>query len=426
MSHALPPLSRAAAEARDRADPLAGFRDRFALGDERRVYLDGNSLGRLPLAAPGRVDKLLREAWGDGLVSSWASWLDEPSRVGDLLAAGTLGARPGEVMVADSTTVNLYKLAAAALDEARERDPARRVVVTDVDNFPTDRYVLEGLCAARGLELRWIPGDAVGGPSPEQIEAALGPEVALLSLSAVAYRSGARLDLAQINTLAAAAGVRVLWDLAHAAGAVPVELTGTGCELAVGCTYKYLNAGPGAPAFLFVRRELQPRLTSPIWGWFGQQDQFAMGSGYRPVEDVGRFTAGTPSIPGVALVEVGAQLIAEAGIERLAAKGGELSALVVALADEWLAPFGVEVATPRDPRRRGAHVALRHPGAWQLCQALLADEVVPDFRAPDVLRIGPAPLYTRHVDVWDGLDRLRRILLDDDWRRFPPGPGRVT
>ncbi|MDQ1650031.1 MAG: kynureninase, partial [Frankiaceae bacterium] len=354
--------------------------------------------------------------------------------VGDLLGTGVLGARSGEVVVTDSTTVNLYKLAAAALDEVAARDAARRVVVTDSENFPTDRYVLEGLCAARGLTLRVLDVDPVEGPSLETLARAVGSEagdgpgsdVALLSLSHVAYRGGARLDLAAVNRLAAAAGVRVLWDLAHSAGSVPVDLAASGAELAVGCTYKYVNAGPGAPAFLYVRRDLQAQLRSPIWGWFGQQDQFAMGPGYHPVDGIGRFTAGTPPIAGIALVEVGASLLVEAGLEPLAAKGAALTELAITLADAWLAPHGVVVATPRDPARRGSHLALRHPAAWQICQAMIADGVVPDFRAPDLVRLGAAPLYTRFVDVWDGLDRLRRILVEGRHEQFPAARGRVT
>jgi kynureninase len=293
--------------------------------------------------------------------------------------------------------------------------------------------VLEGLCAARGLTLRVLDVDAVEGPSLDDLAAALGAggsggtsDIALLSLSHVAYRGGARLDLAAVNRLAAGAGVRVLWDLAHSVGSVPVDLDATGCELAVGCTYKYLNAGPGAPAFLYVRRDLQPLLRSPIWGWFGQADQFAMGAGYQPVEGIGRFTAGTPPVPGIALVEVGTSLLVEAGLDRLAAKGAALTQLAIDLTDAWLAPHGLVVATPRDPVRRGSHVSLRHPAAWQICQAMIADGVVPDFRAPDLVRLGPAPLYTRFVDVWDGLDRLRRIMDEGRFERYPAARARVT
>jgi kynureninase len=396
------------------------------IADDGICYLDGNSLGRLPVDAPDRLRELVEEQWGRGLVGSWSHWVEEPSRVGDLLATEILGARPGEVLVTDSTTVNLYKLAAAALDEVLAYDPHRRVVLTDRDNFPTDRYVLEGLCAARGLHLQLLDGDPVHGLPEARLADALTDRVALLSLSHVAYASGARHDLAAINRLAADAGVRVLWDLAHSAGAVPVQLSSTGCELAVGCTYKYLNAGPGAPAFLYVRRELQPRLRSPIWGWFGQRDQFAMGQGYEPAGGLLRFSAGTPPVGGLVLVEAGARLIAEAGVTRLAAKGAALTTLAAKLTDAWLAPLGFEVATPRDPAARGVHLALRHPDAWPICQALLARGVVADFRRPDLLRLGPAPLYTRFVDVWDALDRLSGLVQAGEHRAFPAEPARVT
>ncbi len=429
------PPTRSAAEAADAADPLASFRSRVVFDSSaadrkhpgRRIYLDGNSLGRLPVGAAERVSDLLTREWGEGLVGSWDVWLDEATRVGDLLGTGLLGARAGEVVIADSTTVNLYKLAAAALDEAAARDASRRVVVTDAENFPTDRYVLEGLCAARGMTLRVLDVDPVDGPSLDALAAASADDdVALLSLSHVAYRGGARLDLAAVNGIAAHAGVRVLWDLAHSIGAVPVDLHATGCELAVGCTYKYVNAGPGAPAFLYVRRELQSSLRSPIWGWFGQQDQFGMGTAYQPVEGIGRFTAGTPPVAGIALVDAGASLLVEAGLDRLAAKGAALTTLLIELTDAWLAPHDLVVATPRVASRRGSHVSLRHPAAWQICQALIADGVVPDFRAPDLVRLGPAPLYTSFVDVWDALDRLRRIVADRRYEQFPAARGRVT
>jgi kynureninase len=278
---------RAHAEALDAADPLAGFRDRFAVEDEP-IYLDGNSLGRLPRATPDRLAARLEE-WGTKLVGAWADWVDEPQRVGDLLAGSVLGARPGEVLVADSTTVNLYKLASAALDL---RPGA---IVVDPDEFPTDRYVLEGLAAARGRELRRTDP-----------RAAPPDDVALVCLSLVSYRAGELADMAAVQ--AACGGALVLWDLSHAAGAVPIDLAGA--DLAVGCTYKYLNAGPGAPAFLYVRRELQPELRSPIQGWFGQRDQFRMGPFYEPVDGVERFHAGTPPILGIAAVEAGVELVA--------------------------------------------------------------------------------------------------------------------
>lgn len=409
------------AEALDGTDPLAAFRDEFVVADPDLVYLDGNSLGRLPKATAARLVQAVEE-WGARLVRGWEDWIDLPVRVGDLLGEHLLGAQPGEVAIADSTTVNLYKLAAAALDRRADR----RVIVTDDDNFPTDRYVLEGLAAQRGLELRLLHTHPVDGVDLASLEAALDEDVALVSLSHVAYRSGALLDLAAAGAAAHEVGAMTLWDLSHSVGSVPVDLTGVGADLAVGCTYKYLNAGPGAPAFLYVREELHASLRQPIWGWFGQRDQFAMGPRHDPVDGIGRFLVGTPPILGLIAVEEGARLSAAAGIDRLRAKGMALTSLLIGLADEWLAPLGFDVATPREPALRGSHVALAHPDAYRMSRALLACGVVPDFRAPDRLRLGPAPIATRFVDVYDGLDRLRGLVARGDHLAVDARPTRVT
>jgi kynureninase len=420
------PLSRDAAEAADAADGLAGFRARFAgTGDDspgRLLYLDGNSLGRMPLATPAALARVVEEEWGRGLVGSWSSWIGLATQVGDRLAEGVLGARPGEVLVGDSTTVDLYKLLHAAVD-AR---PGRDVLVCCADDFPTDRYVAAAVARARGLELREVPADIDAGLDPAVLAAALDERVAVLVLSHVAYRSGALVDLPAVTRLAREAGVLVVWDLSHSAGSVPVGLTAAEADLAVGCTYKYLNGGPGAPAFLYVRRELQDSLRSPIAGWFGARDQFDMGPVYEPAAGIERFAAGTPPVLGLAAVDVGAGIVAEAGIDRLAAKGRSLTALALDLADAWLAPYGVVPASPRDPLRRGGHVTLAHPQAWQLTQALLDRSVVPDFRTPDRVRLGPAPLYTRFVDVWDAMDRFRDVLASGAHERYPSQRARVT
>jgi kynureninase len=420
------PLSRDAAEAADAGDELAGFRARFAgTGDDspgRLLYLDGNSLGRMPLATPAALARVVEEEWGRGLVGSWSSWIGLATRVGDRLAEGVLGARPGEVLVGDSTTVDLYKLLHAAVD-AR---PGRDVLVCCADDFPTDRYVAAAVARARGLELREVPADIDAGLDPAVLAAALDERVAVLVLSHVAYRSGALVDLPAVTRLAREAGVLVVWDLSHSVGSVPVGLAAAGADLAVGCTYKYLNGGPGAPAFLYVRRELQDSLRSPIAGWFGARDQFDMGPVYEPAEGIERFAAGTPPVLGLAAVDVGAGIVAEAGIDRLAAKGRSLTALALDLADAWLAPSGVVPASPRDPLRRGGHVTLAHPQAWQLTQALLDRSVVPDFRTPDRVRLGPAPLYTRFVDVWDAMDRFRDVLASGAHERYPRQHARVT
>jgi kynureninase len=325
--------------------------------------------------------------------------------VGDAIAHHFLGARPGEVVVGDSTSVCLYKAAVAALD-AR---PTRSVIVTDDDNFPTDRYILEGLATQRGLELRVISSDPIDGPALDTIAAALD-DVALVSLSHVAYRSAALADLQTVTGLVHDAGALMLWDLSHSVGAVPIDLTSANVDLAVGCTYKYLMGGPGAPAFTYVRAEHQEQLRQPIWGWFGQRDQFQMGDRYDPQPGVGAWLTGTPAILGLVAVEEGVSLLAEAGIDRLRDKGIALTSMMVELADAWLTPLGFQLASPRDAARRGAHVSLSHPDAGRISQALVQVGVVPDFRAPDRLRLGPAPIAARFVDVWDALDRLRILV----------------
>lgn len=406
----------------DAADPLAGFREKFAFAEPDLVYLDGNSLGRLPRATVGRLRRVVDEEWGRELIRGWDHWLDEPERVGDRLAAAALGARPGEVVVSDSTTVNFYKLAAAAI-EAR---PGRRLIITDRANFPTDRYVLEGLAARHDLEIAWLEPDPVAGPLVSDVAAAIAgraDDVALVTLSHVNYRSAAIADMAAITALAHDAGALALWDLSHAAGAIEVELEATGVDLAVGCTYKYLNGGPGAPAWLYVRRSLQGSLRNPIQGWFGQRDQFAMGQGYDPEPGIRAWLTGTPAIPAIAAVDVGVALVEEAGIGRIAAKGRALTDYAVALFDAWLEPLGFELGSPRDPARRGAHVAVRRADAWELTSGLIAAGVVPDFRAPDSIRLGLSPLTTSFADVRRGLERIR-----DRARRSAglPGPRDAT
>ena len=417
-----PPLDRSYALGCDAGDPLAGLRDRFAIDDPSLIYLDGNSLGMLPLATAERIAEVVRREWGTGLVRSWAGWIGLPGRAGDLLGSYLLGAAPGQVLVCDSTTVNLYKLARAALG-ARA---GRSVIVTDDDNFPTDRYVLAGIAAERGAELRMIHTDMDSAVTADAVRAAVDGETALVSLSHVAYRSGALADMAEITGIAHDAGALVLWDLCHSAGSVPVELDACAADLAVGCTYKYLNAGPGAPAFLYVSARLQTALRQPVQGWFGQRAQFEMGPSYDPVPGIGRFLTGTPDIAGTAAVEEGVRLLAEAGIGRLREKGIRLTEYLIALADAWLAPLGCTVASPRDAARRGSHVCLRHPEAWRIGQGLIHHGVIGDYRAPDRLRLGPVPITTRYADVWSAMDITRRILADREYEGFPTEPAQVT
>ena len=409
--------SRERAAELDAQDPLAAFRARFA-GPGELVYLDGNSLGRLPLATAERIATVVRDEWGTGLIGSWEHWIGLPARVGDLLGEHLLGAAPGQVTVSDSTTVNLYKLACAGLD-AR---PGRRVIVTDDDNFPTDRYVFQAIAAQRGCELRMIHTDMDSGLDEAALRAAVDSGTAVVSLSHVAYRSAALADMARITDLVHASGAVMLWDLCHSAGSVPVHLDECGADLAVGCTYKYLNAGPGAPAFLYVRRDLQDRLRQPIWGWMGQRNLFEMGPGYDPVPGIERFTTGTPQVVGIVAVEEGARLLAEAGIGRLRDKGVQLTEYLITLADAWLAPLGCSLASPRDPARRGSHVTLHHPQAQRLCRALADRGVVTDYRMPDRVRYGLAPVNTRFTDVWDAMAETRRILETGDYGPVPAEP----
>jgi len=398
-------LDRGYAGKLDAADSLAGYRERFLLTDPALIYLNGNSLGALPLATVARMETVFREEWGTALARSWDHWVDLPARAGDLVGE-LAGAAPGQVIVTDNTTVNLYKLAAAALD-AR---PGRHVIITDDDNFPSDRYVMAGLAAQRGAELRLLATDINQGVHPDLVRAAVNEDTALVSLSHVAYRSGALADMAAITAIAHQAGALMLWDLCHSVGVVPVDLDGCDVDLAVGCTYKYLNAGPGAPAFAYVCARLREVLRQPIWGWFSQRDLFAMGPRYDPAAGIAKFMTGTPSILGTAAVEEGVKLLLEAGIGPMRAKSSQLTGYLVELADAWLAPLGCELATPRDPGRRGGHVTYCHPEAEQLVSQLADANIVTDYRTPDRVRFGLPPLTTRFTDVWTAIGTTRDIL----------------
>jgi kynureninase len=390
----------------DAADPLAGFRDKFVPTEEGLVYLDGNSLGRPTKASVERVNALA-EAWSKRLIRGWDDgWLDMPLTVGDVLAKGVLGAEPGEVVVADSTTVNLYRLASAALD-ARSN---RRTVVIERSEFPTDRYIVEGLARERSLNVRWLEGDPDEGLSTEEITGGFDDDTALLILSAVNYRSAAIVDIRAVTDAARVAGALVIWDLSHAGGSIPVNLEASGVDLAVGCTYKYLNGGPGSPAFLYVRRDLQDSLRPPIQGWFAQRGQFDMGPTFDREPGIRGWLVGTPGVIALTSAQAGIEVVAEAGIEAIRAKGMALTDYAIELHDAWLAPLGCSIGSPRDVSRRGAHVAIRHPEAKRLTAALIGRGVIPDFRAPDSIRIGLSPLTTSFADVHRGLGELESLL----------------
>lgn len=396
--------SRRLAEEMDAADPLAPFCDDFIIADPDTIRLDGNSLSRLPAATPDFLDHVIRREWGSGMMRAWETWFGWERRLGDKLGTRLLGADEGEVLFADSTSVNLYKLAVAALDAL----PGRRTLVFDADDFATNRYVIQGLAQARGLKLRVLHPDPNEGLSLHELRAALDTDVALVSLSLVSHCCGALLDMGAINEAVKKIGGLVLWDLSHAVGAVPVRLGELGADLAVGSSYKYLHGGPGAPAFLYVRKELQSVLRQPIWGWFGQRDQFRMAPEYEPAEGLGRFLVGTPPVLSLAAVEPGLEITLRAGIERVREKSRRLGELVVTLADHWLRPFGFRLASPRDPELRGGHVTLEHPAAHELCQDLAdGGGVIAAYRVPNRLRLAPAPLSSRFTDVWDAMDRLR-------------------
>ncbi len=402
-------ILRPDAEEMDAADPLAGYRDQFVIDDDTLVYLDGNSLGRLPKATQSLVIDVLTHQWGSRLIRSWGErWMDLPTRLGDLVATTMLGANPGEVVVCDTTTVSLYKALSAAID-AR---PGRRSVVIEEDNFPTDRYVLEGLARRNDLKIRWIKSRGADGLTSADLENVLDDSVAVVTLSHVDYRSSALLDMPGLTSLAHSAGALIVWDLCHSVGAVPIDLEGSAVDLAVGCTYKYLNAGPGAPAFGYVRAALQPELSQPIWGWWSRAEMFDMGPGYQAESGIRAWLTGTPGVLSLAAVEPGVRMLADAGLVAVRAKSVALTELAVRLYDEWLSAAGFSLCSPRDPERRGSHVTIGHPNAQQIVQRLLERGVVPDFRRPDGIRLGFAPLTTRYVDVYDGLQAMREAAAD--------------
>ena len=412
------------AVALDEASPLAGWRERFEIDDPDLIYLDGNSLGRLPTAAIGALDQAVTHQWGSRLIRSWGEeWWDLQLEVGDVIAP-VIGASAGEVIVSDSTTVNLYKLALAAL-AAR---PGRSRIVTDDLNFPSDLYVLESAAHHAGPDHRVqiIESDGIDGPVDRILES-LDDDVALLSLSATTFKSGYTYDLAALTAAAHEAGALALWDLSHSAGAVDQGLNAADADLAVGCTYKYLNGGPGSPAFLYVRSDLQGELDSPVHGWFAHDDPFAFDLDFRQTVGVRRFHIGTMPILSLVGARVGAELAAEAGIERIRASSVSLVGWAERLFDELLAPLGFDFASPREPERRGSHVSVGHDDAWQITQALIdAGRVLPDFRAPRNLRRGCAPRSTTHTEIHTAFRRLVQIVESGTWRTYPAELSDVT
>ena len=405
-----PPTTNFAAEAAalDARDPLAHLRERFLApeGSDLVAYFDGNSLGRPVATVPERLAEFVSGPWGDRLIRSWdEQWLDWPMQLGDRIGALCLGAAAGQTVVADSTTVLLYKLCRAAVDAQSAQ--GRTEIVLDTDNFPTDRYVLEGIAAERGLTLRWIETDERAGVTLEQVRGVLGARTALAVFSHVAYRSGHIADAAAITAAVHDAGGLVLWDLCHSGGSVPAELDDWGADLAVGCTYKYLNGRPGSPAWAYVARRHHGSLQQPVWGWLGRRDAFRMEQGYQPAEGIRSFVSGTPPILGMVPLDASLDLVEEAGIDAIRAKSVALTELVIRITDAWLAPLGVEVASPRDSAQRGGHVTLRRNGFRAVTAVLWEEGIIPDYRDPDGIRIGVSPLSTSFTEVVQGMQALR-------------------
>ena len=399
---------RAEAAELDARDPLAPFRDRFLTPEDGDLvaYFDGNSLGRPVADVARRLTEFVAGPWGNRLIRSWdEAWLDWPMQVGDRLGRLCLGAGPGQVFVGDSTTVLLYKLCRAAADAMAAQ--GRTEVVLDTDNFPTDRYVLEGIAAERGLTLRWIETDPAAGVTLEQVREVVGPQTGLAVFSHVAYRSGHIADGPGITAAVHEAGGVVLWDLSHTVGSVPAELDAWGADLAVGCSYKYLNGGPGAPAWAYVATRHQDALQQPIWGWLGRRDAFDMAAGYEPAAGLRSFVSGTPPILAMVPLDTTLDLIEEAGMDAIRAKSVELTEFVLRIADAELAPLGVDVTSPRDPDLRGGHVTLRRRGFRAVTATLWEEGVIPDYRDPDGIRIGLSPLSTSFAEVVDGMSALR-------------------
>lgn len=406
----------------DAADPLARFRAEFDLADSTLRYMDGNSLGPLPLKTAARLREVIENEWGRGLIRGWnKGWYEAPARIGDKIGQ-LVGAAPGRVVVSDSTSVNLYKLAHAALSLVT----TRQKIITDSLNFPSDIYILQGLRSERGIQI--IPSHADGlSPDLDALYQAIDEQTALVTLSHVAFKSGYLYDMAEITRRAHEQGALVLWDLSHSVGVVPIELDAWDVDFAIGCTYKYLNGGPGAPAFLYVNRRLQSEAISPIWGWFGQTRPFDFSLDYAPAPGIARFLAGTPPILSLLAIEPGVELLLEAGIPAIRQKSVELTEYFIRLSDELLSRHGFTLGSPRRVAERGSHVSLRHPEGYRINRALIEDlNVIPDFREPDNIRFGFAPLYTSFEDVWETVERLQRVMDSRLYEKYPEEKPAVT
>ena len=405
----------------DAQDELASFRDEFVVDDSDLIYLDGNSLGRLPKRTVNYMREVIGQEWGKRLIRAWNDgWIDTPTELGAKIAR-LVGAQADEIVVAEATSINLFKLVAAAL-KARQK---RTGVVSDVFNFPSDLYILQGVIDLLGKNhhLKLIPSADSITIAPEAVDSAIDNNTALVSLSHIAFKSAFMYDMSRVTEQAHRAGALMLWDLSHSAGAVPVDLNGCNVDLAVGCTYKYLNGGPGSPAFLYVRRDLQAQLNQPMWGWFAAENPFAFELNFTPASDISRYRVGTPPMLSMKAVEPAVDILLEANMERLRAKSLKQTEYLFFLAEQWLTPFGFTFGTPRNAEIRGSHVSLRHPEGYRINRALIespppAKKIIPDFRVPDNNRLGVAPLYTTFTDIHQALDRMRIIVKDKIYAQY--------
>ena len=412
----------------DKNDPLAHFKSQFVITDPEMCYLDGNSLGRLPKATITSINDFMNKEWGPEVVTGWSHWVDEAQPTGDLLGEAALGAAPGQVLVCDTTSVNFYQLCLAAI-HAR---PGRKTIITDAANFPTDRYILDGIAKQFGLKLLIIDNEDPAIAQHERVTTEvlapyLNDDVALVTLEVIQYRSGARTDLKSITDQVRAIGGLVVWDASHAVGAIELNLDANGVDLCVGCTYKYGNSGPGSPAWLYVSKRVQSELQVPIQGWFAQDAQFEMGPVFERSQTIRGFQIASPSLMGIRCVQSAFSMIKEAGIDAIAHKAAVGTQMMIELYDEWLAPLGIELNTSRDPKERGGHISLVHPDAAQICVALRTiSNVIPDYRTPNSIRLAISPLPTSYVEVWDGFARMRDLVASGRYKEVQEGGSRVT
>jgi len=411
----------------DKNDPLAHFKSQFVVTDPEMCYLDGNSLGRIPKATITAINDFMVE-WGAEVVTGWGHWVDEAQPTGDLLGLAALGAGPGQILVCDTTSVNFYQLCLAAV-HAR---PGRKTIITDAANFPTDRYILDGIAKQFGLKLVLIENEDSGVAKHERITTQvlapyLNDDVALVTLQVIQYRSGARTDIKSITDQVRAVGGLVVWDASHAVGAIELDLDANGVDLCVGCTYKYGNSGPGSPAWLYVSKRIQKELQVPIQGWFAQDAQFEMGPVFERAQNIRGFQIASPSLMGIRCVKTSFSMIKEAGIDAIAQKAAVGTQMMIDLHDAWLAPLGFELNTPRDPKERGGHISLVHPDAAQICVAMREiSNVIPDYRTPNSIRLAISPLPTSYVEVWDGFARMRDLVASGQYKTIKEGGSRVT